>query len=63
MKKLILSVITLCMIFSLISCGNDTDTPKTEKDLNNMTEKDLEDILNAMRALSLQSILSRQSRK
>lgn len=48
MKKLILSVITLCMIFSLISCGNDTDTPKTEKDLDNMTEKDLEDILNAM---------------
>lgn len=48
MKKLVLSVIALCMIFSLASCGNDADKPGTKKDPDNWTEKDFEDALNAL---------------
>lgn len=47
MKKLLLSIITLCMIFSLSSCGDSEDKPK-EPDLDSWTEKDLEDALNAL---------------
>lgn len=48
MKKLVLSFIVLCMIFSLASCGNDADKPGTKKDPDNWTEKDFEDALKAM---------------
>ena len=47
MKKLLLSIITLCMIFSLSSCGDNEDKTK-EPDLDSWTEKDLEDALNAL---------------
>ncbi len=47
MKKLLLSIITLCMIFSLSSCGGNEDKPR-ESDLDNWSEKDFEDALNAL---------------
>ncbi len=47
MKKLLLSIITLCMICSLSSCGDNEDKPK-ESDLDNWNEKDFEDALNAL---------------
>lgn len=48
MKKLLLPVIVLCMIFGFTSCGNDDKKPSTEQDLDNWTEKDLEDALNEL---------------
>lgn len=45
MKKSILSVIVLCLVLGFTACGNDTDRPMTEKDLETMTEKELEEAL------------------
>lgn len=47
MKKFLLSIITLCMIFSLSSCGGNEDKPR-ESDLDNWSEKDFEDALDAL---------------
>lgn len=48
MKKSILSVIVLCLVLGFTACGNDTDRPMTEKDLETMTEKELEEALLAL---------------
>lgn len=48
MKKLMISVIALCLFFGLTSCGNGADKPITEQDLETMTEKELEEALLAM---------------
>lgn len=45
MKKPLLSVMALCVAFSLISCGNEKDKPLTEKDPDTWTEADLENAL------------------
>lgn len=48
MKKFILSVTVLCLVLGFTACGNDTDRPMTEKDLETMTEKELEEALLAL---------------
>lgn len=48
MKKLMISVIALCLFFGLTSCGNGADKHITEQDLETMTEKELEEALLAM---------------
>ena len=50
MKKFIISIVTLCLIFSLTSCGNDADKPITEQDLETWTEKEFEDALLSLEA-------------
>lgn len=48
MKRPHLIVATVCLLFSLTSCGNDAGKPITEQELENMTEKELEDVLLAL---------------
>ena len=48
MKKFILSVTVLCLILSFTACGNDADKPMSEKELENLTEKELEEALLAL---------------
>lgn len=48
MKKPYLVVAAVCLLFSLTSCGNDAGKPITEQDLENLTEKELEEALLAM---------------
>lgn len=48
MKRFILSIFTICLIFSFTACGDNADKSVTESDLETWTEKDFEDALLAL---------------